>query len=89
MLTRMPPFPGEFFRDHFRLKQQPPLTEADAAARLGWTVNELCLFEAGRRRVSNADAATLERVTGTSTAFWLKLQARVDQWIERNRKRVD
>jgi len=75
-----PPHPGEFFRDQFRLKQRPPMSEADAAQRLGWTVAELWQFEAGLRRVSPHDGAALERLTGTSAVFWLKLQARVDQW---------
>ena len=65
------------------------MSEADAAARLGWTVSDLWLFEHGQRRVTDEDAAQLERVTGIHAVFWLKLQARLDLWIARYRQRTD
>jgi plasmid maintenance system antidote protein VapI len=68
--------PGEFFREEFRLKHDPPVSEEDAAARIGWTTEQVREFETGKRTLSIHDAIALERVTGVGTVTWLALQSR-------------
>jgi len=68
--------PGHFFREQFRLKHEPPITEEDAAARIGWTPDQLRQFETGTLELSIHEVMTLERVTGVGTVVWLALQSR-------------
>ena len=77
---QLPPHPGEIFRDKFRRAQRPPMSEVEAAGRLGWTLTELHEFEAGEILVTPSRAADLEALTGTSADVWMSMQARRHQW---------
>jgi plasmid maintenance system antidote protein VapI len=71
--------PGTIFRDQFRLAMSPPISEEDAAARLGWSLRELRLFESGRARVTVARAEALGQITGAIPDFWQGLQHEYDR----------
>jgi addiction module HigA family antidote len=75
-----PAHPGEVFREDFRLLQDPPVSQAEAARRLGWTTNRLNEFELGKRALTIANAIALEALTGASAEFWWNLQANYDLW---------
>jgi plasmid maintenance system antidote protein VapI len=57
----------------------PPISEADAAARLRWSLPQLRSFESGRSRVTAARADALYRVTGAVADFWQGLQDDYDR----------
>jgi plasmid maintenance system antidote protein VapI len=71
--------PGTIFRDQFRLAMSPAISEEDAAARLGWPLNDLRRFESGKARVTGARASALQGVTGAIADFWEGLQQEYDR----------
>jgi antitoxin HigA-1 len=77
---RPPTHPGAVFREDFRLVQDPPVSQAEAARRLGWTTNRMNEFEVGKRGVTPENAVALEVLTGASAEFWMQLQSRYDLW---------
>lgn len=79
-MRRSPTHPGEIFRLEFRESAEPPISQAEAARRLGWTTNRMNEFERGKRGVTTENAIMLAALTGTSAEFWMNLQARYDLW---------
>jgi len=61
------------------MAMSPPLSEADAAALLHWSLSELRSFESGRARVTAARADALYQVTGAVADFWQGLQDDYDR----------
>jgi addiction module HigA family antidote len=51
-------------------------TQTKTAELLGWADSELSCFVSGSRRVTEKSAIDLARVIGTSTEFWLNLEAK-------------
>lgn len=79
-MRRPPVHPGEVFREEFRLLQDPPIGQAEAARRLGWSANRMGEFELQKRAVTPENAIALGALTGTSPEFWLQLQLNYDLW---------
>ena len=79
-LRRRPTHPGEIFREEFRAVQDPPISQAEAARRLGWSTNRMNEFEVGKRGVTAENAIMLGQLTGTSPEFWMRLQMDYDLW---------
>jgi antitoxin HigA-1 len=79
-MRRPPTHPGEVFREDFRLAQQPPISQAEAARRVGWSTNRMNEFEVGKRGVTPENATSLQALTGASAEFWLTLQMHHDLW---------
>ncbi len=77
-IQRCPTHPGEIFRFDFR--EPLRLLQVEAARQMGMPVLRLNRIEAGRISVTRDSARRLERLTGSSAAFWLRLQARFDEW---------
>lgn len=75
-----PTHPGTIFREDYRMAQEPPVSQSEAAERLGWTRVRLNEFELGKRDVTAPNAFSLAALTGTSPEFWMQLQANVDLW---------
>lgn len=75
-----PTHPGDIFREEYRLAQDPPVSQSDAAARLGWSRVRLNEFELGKRDVTAPNAISLAALTGTSPEFWMNLQTTRDLW---------
>jgi addiction module HigA family antidote len=80
---RQPTHPGEFLLEDFLKASTPPITQVDAAARLGWTFVRLNQFVNGKRGVSAENALDLSALTGTTPEFWLNAQATYDLWKAR------
>jgi antitoxin HigA-1 len=74
----MPEHPGAILREEFLRPAQLPVK--DAAERLGVTRQTLHRVLAGDSTVTAEMALRLSRLTGTSAAFWLNLQAQHDLW---------
>ena len=55
-MRRPPTHPGEVFREEFRLAQDPVISQAEAARRLGWSFNRMNEFEVGKRGVCGSDS---------------------------------
>src|SRR5204863_3460960 len=79
-MRRSPTHPGEVFRVEYREAQEPPVSQAEAARRLGWSANRMNEFEVGKRGVTPENAVMLAALTGTSPDFWMQLQANYDLW---------
>ena len=79
-MRQAPAHPGEVFREDYRQAVEPPVSQADCARRLGWSVNRLSEFELGKRSLTPENAVQLEALTGASAEFWMALQARHDLW---------
>ncbi len=79
-LRRAPTHPGAIFRHDYREALVPPLTQAAAAARLGWSTNRMNEFEMGKRGVTAENALALAELVGTTPEFWMHLQTRYDLW---------
>jgi addiction module HigA family antidote len=77
---RPPTHPGEVFRLEYRELQNPPVSQAEAARRLGWSNNRMNEFEMGKRGVTPDNAIALAELTGTSPEFWMHLQETYDLW---------
>ena len=79
-MRRPPTHPGEIFRLDFREATDPPVSQAEAARRLGWSTNRMNEFVRGRRGVTPENAVMLSALTGTSAEFWMQLQMNYDLW---------
>lgn len=79
-MTRPPTHPGEIFREDYREALDPPVSQAEAARRLGWSANRLNEFELGKRPLTVDGALTLGELTRTDPEFWMQLQVRHDLW---------
>jgi len=75
-----PVHPGEVFREDYRLALDPPLSQAEAARRLGWSTNRLNELELGKRGVTADGAIALSELTSATPEFWLNLQMQHDLW---------
>jgi antitoxin HigA-1 len=75
-----PPHPGTVFKQFIRKEQQPPISQAETARRLGMTPYNWGQVELGRRSVSPQTAVKLEQLTGVSADFWCRLQMHYDLW---------
>jgi addiction module HigA family antidote len=73
-----PIHPGEILLEEFLKGYDPPVSQTDAADRLGWTFVRLNQFVNGKRAVTAANAIALGELTGTSPEFWMNLQVRHD-----------
>ncbi len=83
-----PIHPGEILLEEFLKSYSPPVSQTDAADRLGWTFVRLNQFVNGRRAVTAPNAIALGELTGTSPEFWMNLQVRHDLWMaQRSRGR--
>ena len=83
-----PIHPGEILLEEFLKSYSPPVSQTDAADRLGWTFVRLNQFVNGKRAVTAANAIALGELTGTSAEFWMNLQVRHDlRMAQRNRER--
>ena len=80
--------PGEILLEEFLKSYDPPVSQTDAAQRLGWTFVRLNQFVNGKRAVTAANAIALGELTGTSPEFWMNLQVRHDlRMAQRSRER--
>ena len=80
--------PGEILLEEFLKCYDPPVSQTDAARRLGWTFVRLNQFVNGKRGVTAANAIALGELTGTSPEFWMNLQVRHDlRMAQRSRER--
>lgn len=85
-----PIHPGEILLEEFLKSYDPPVSQTEAAARLGWTFVRLNQFVNGKRAVTAANAIALGELTGTSPEFWMNLQVRHDlRMAQRSRERRD
>jgi len=78
--NRPPTHPGEMLLEEFLNAYDPPVTQTDAARRLGWTRVRLNQLILGHRGVTAENAIALATLTGTSPEFWMNLQAQYDLW---------
>lgn len=87
--THRPPcHPGEILFEEFLNAYDPPVTQVEAAKRLGWSFVRLNQLINEKRGVSAENALDLAALTGTSAAFWLNLQNAYDLWhADQYRKR--
>ena len=79
-LRQPPPHPGVVFREQFREPQDPPVSQAEAARRLGMTPYHWGQIELGRRPVTPETAVRLEALTGFSAEAWCTMQMHFDLW---------
>jgi antitoxin HigA-1 len=77
---RAPTHPGAIFRLDFR--EPHGLSQAESARRLGITPRQLNEIEKGKRGVTPRTAILFAAFTGSSSEFWMNLQARYDLWHE-------
>lgn len=73
---RRPTLPGKILKEHFLKPSGRSVT--DCAAELGLSRKHLSRLINGHHRMEPEVAAKLARLFGTSTKFWLNLQATVD-----------
>ncbi|MDP3720753.1 MAG: HigA family addiction module antitoxin [Acidobacteriota bacterium] len=77
---RAPTHPGVMFKLEFREPQDPPVSQREAARRLGISYNYMNLIELGERPVSPEMCVKFEALTGASAEMWAGLQMRYDLW---------
>ena len=88
MKTAEPIHPGEILLEEFLKAYDPPVSQTEAADRLGWSFVRLNQLINRKRGVTAENAVELAALTGTSPMFWLNLQQRYDLWhVERQRER--
>ena len=76
---REPTHPGEMLLD-FLDGAAPPVTQQEAADRMGVPFQRLNAIVKGRRGVSADTALLLSALTTTTPEFWMNLQATWDLW---------
>lgn len=79
-LRQPPPHPGAVFKTMVREEQPEKISQAEAARRLGISNYHWGQIELARRPVTAEVALKLERLTGISAEFWLRLQMHHDLW---------
>lgn len=77
-MRRPPTHPGEMFEEEFR--KPSGISQAEAARRMGMSMNRLNEIVKGKRGVTAETAVLLAALTGTSPQFWLQLQINYDLW---------
>jgi antitoxin HigA-1 len=86
-MKRAPTHPGEMLLEEF-LKPMA-LSQAEAARRMGVSLNRLNELVRGKRGVTAETALRLAKLLETSPEFWLNLQTTWDLWhayqVERGR----
>ena len=88
MKTAEPIHPGEILFEEFLNAYEPPVSQTEAAERLGWSFVRLNQLINQKRGVTAENAVDLAALTGTSPTFWMNLQQRYDLWrAERQRER--
>lgn len=88
MKTAEPIHPGEILLEEFLKAYAPPVSQTEAAERLGWSFVRLNQLINQKRGVTAENAVDLAALTGTSSMFWMNLQQRYDLWhAERQRER--
>ncbi|MDM7945410.1 MAG: HigA family addiction module antitoxin [Oceanibaculum nanhaiense] len=73
---RRPTPPGEILREHYLMPRGVSVT--DLAETLGVSRKQMSLLVNGHVRLSPEMAARLAKSLGTTTRFWLNLQAALD-----------
>ena len=69
-----PIHPGEILLEEFLKSYHPPVSQTDAADRLGWTFVRLNQFVNGKRAVTAVNAIALGELTGTSPELVAKIR---------------
>jgi addiction module HigA family antidote len=88
MKTAEPIHPGEILLEEFLKAYEPPVSQTEAAERLGWSFVRLNQLINQKRGLTAENAVDLAALTGTSSMFWMNLQQRYDLWhAERQRER--
>lgn len=77
-MKRAPTHPGEMLFEEF-LKPMA-LSQAEAARRMGISLNRLNELVRGKRGVTAETALRLAKLLGTTPEFWLNLQTTWDLW---------
>jgi addiction module HigA family antidote len=80
MKTAEPIHPGEILLEEFLNAYEPPVSQTEAAERLGWSFVRLNQLINGKRGVTAENAIDLAALTRTSPMFWMNLQQRYDLW---------
>ena len=86
MKTAEPIHPGEILLEEFLKSYDPPVSQTEAAERLGWSFVRLNQLINGKRGVTAENAVELGALTGTSATFWMNLQQRYDLWHAERRR---
>jgi addiction module HigA family antidote len=76
--NRRPMHPGTILREHYLLPRKVSVTSLAAAT--GLSRKHTSQIINGHKRIEPVTAARLGLVLGTTTRFWLNLQAAVDAW---------
>lgn len=79
-LRQPPPHPGVVFREQFREPQDPPISQAEAARRMGFTPYHWGQVELGRRPFTAEMCVKAEALTGFAAESWARLQMHFDLW---------
>src|SRR5262245_54421475 len=80
---RAPTHPGELLLEEFLKAYDPPVSQTEAAKRLGWSFVRLNQLINAKRGVTAENAVDLAVLTGTSPEFWMNAQAAYDLWHAR------
>ena len=75
--------PGEMLLEEFL--KPAGVTQAEFAAKLGWTRTRLNELIKGKRGITAESALDLSKVLGTTAKLWMNLQATYD--LDRARKK--
>src|SRR5262245_55674383 len=77
-MRRPPTHPGEVFEEDYR--KPIGISQAEAARRMGMSMNRLNEIVLGKRSVTAETAVLFAALTGTTPQFWLHMQAERDLW---------
>lgn len=77
-MRRAPTHPGEVLFAEFL--EPAGVSQAEAARRMGISLNRLNEIVVGKRAVTPETAVLLSALTGTSAEFWARLQTDYDLW---------
>lgn len=87
--TRRPTHPGEILLEEFFKAYDPPVSQADAAARMHMPAVRLNQLIRGNRGVTPDTALLLSALTGTSAQFWMNLQTTYDLWEAQEKRQKE
>ncbi|WP_296988436.1 HigA family addiction module antitoxin [Thalassospira sp. UBA1131] len=76
--NRRPTAPGEILREHYLVPRK--ILQKDFACDIEISEKHLSRMINGHVRIDASLAARIAKVLGTTTAFWVNLQAAVDAW---------
>src|SRR5262245_37449070 len=77
-MQRPPTHPGEIFEEEYR--KPSGISQAEAARRMGMSMNRLNEIVKGKRGVTAETAVLMDALTGVDARFWLQLQLDHDLW---------